>query len=286
MHFITARSILTPNSMNIFRGCTHGCIYCDSRSKCYQFTHGFEDIAVKQNAPELLETALRSKRRRCMIGTGSMCDPYMPIERELRLTRRCLELIDKYDFGVALQTKSDLVLRDIDLLASIDRKAKAVVQMTLTTFDEDLCRIVEPAVCTTRKRFEALCALRDEGIATVVWLCPVLPFINDTRENIEGILDLCIRAGVKGIICFGMGMTLREGSREYYYAALDRHFPGLRQRYERTYGTAYELLSPNHGELMRLFHATCESRGIMHDNDAIFAYMRELPEPYEQMTLF
>ena len=286
MHFITAKTILTPNSMNLFRGCTHGCIYCDSRSKCYRFDHEFEDIGVKQNAPELLEQALRSKRKRCVIGTGSMCDPYLPAEKELRLTRRCLELIDRYDFGAAVLTKSDLVLRDIDLLGSINAKGKAVVQMTLTTCDEALCRIVEPAVCTTRRRFEALCTLRDAGIPTVVWLCPILPFINDTRENIAGILDLCVRAGVKGVVCFGMGMTLREGSREYYYAALDKHFPGLRRRYETTYGTAYELPSPNTPELMRLFHTTCERHGIMHDNDQIFAYMRELPEQYEQMTLF
>lgn len=287
MHRVNAKTILSAqNGMNLCRGCTHGCIYCDSRSKCYQFTHAFEDIEVKQNAPELLEQALRSKRKRCMIGTGSMSDPYMPLERELQLTRRSLALIDRYEFGAAVITKSDLVLRDLDLLTSINEKAKAVVQMTLTTFDEALCRIIEPNVCTTRRRFEALCMLRDHGIPTVVWLTPILPYINDTRENLVGLLKYCIRADVKGIICFGMGMTLREGNREYYYAALDRHFPGLKARYRKEFGNAYEIVSPNHAELMQLFHEVCETYGIMHDNEQIFEYLRELPERYEQMTLF
>lgn len=287
MHFVNARTILSAqDGMNLCRGCTHGCIYCDSRSRCYGFTHAFEDIEVKQNAPALLEAALRSRRRRCMIGTGSMSDPYLPAERELCLTRRCLELIDRYEFGAAVITKSDLVLRDLDLLQSIREKGKAVVQMTLTTYEEALCRIVEPHVCTTRRRFEVLCALRDRGIPTVVWLTPILPYLNDTRENLTGILDYCIRAGVKGIICFGMGMTLREGNREYYYAALDRHFPGLRERYRREFGNAYVLESPRNAELMALFHATCEQHGILHDNEQIFAWLRELPERYEQMTLF
>ena len=147
MHKVNAKSLLSAqNGMNIYRGCQHGCIYCDSRSKCYQFTHDFEDIEVKQNAPELLERSLRSKRKRCMIGTGSMSDPYMPMEREIGLMRCCLELIDRYEYGAAVITKSDLILRDLDLFRSINEKAKAVVQMTLTTFDEDLCRIVEPNV--------------------------------------------------------------------------------------------------------------------------------------------
>lgn len=164
-----------------------------------------------------------------MIGTGSMCDSYMHCEEQLRLTRRCLELIDAYGFGVAVQTKSDRILRDLDLLCSINRKAKCVVQMTLTTYDEELCRIVEPNVCTTRRRFEVLKTMQENGIPTVVWLSPILPYINDTMENIQGILEYCAQAGVYGIICFGMGMTLRQGDREYYYAALDRHFPGLRE---------------------------------------------------------
>ena len=189
MHFIDAKCILSGKSgycgMNIYRGCTHGCIYCDSRSKCYQFTHPFEDIEVKQNAPELLERALISKRKKCMIGTGSMSDPYMHCEKELQLTKRCLEIILKYGFGAAVQTKSDLILRDIDLLSEINRNAKCVVQITLTTYDDDLCAILEPNVCNTKRRIEVLEMMKERGIPTVVWLTPILPFINDTKENIK-----------------------------------------------------------------------------------------------------
>lgn len=287
MHFIDAKGILSSNNgMNLYRGCTHGCIYCDARSNCYQFTHAFEDIEVKQNAPQLLEQALRSKRKKCMIGTGSMCDPYLHCEKDLELTRRCLEIIDRYEYGVAIQTKSDLILRDLDLLKSINKKAKCVVQMTLTTYDEELCKIVEPNVCTTKRRFEVLEIMRDNGIPTVVWLSPILPFINDTRENLEGILDYCIRAKVQGIVCFGMGVTLRDGDREYFYAALDKHFPGLHKKYHETYGYAYEVPSENYKELMRIFKRTCKEHGIISDVEECFAYMREFPERYEQLSLF
>lgn len=289
MHFVDAKGILSSsNGMNLYRGCTHGCIYCDSRSECYQFTHAFEDIEVKQNAPELLERALRSKRKKCMIGTGAMCDPYMHCEEQLQLTRKCLTLIEQYGFGVAIQTKSDRILRDLDLLISINRKAKCVVQMTLTTYDEDLCRIVEPEVCTTKRRYEVLQIMKENGIPTVVWLSPILPYINDTRENIEGILEYCRDAGVYGIICFGMGLTLRQGDREYYYAALDKHFPGLHEKYHRKYGYAYEIPSDNSEELMRYFHDFCSKHHIVSDMDKVFAYLGEFPENkgYEQLSLF
>lgn len=287
MHFVEAKGILSAqNGMNLYRGCTHGCIYCDSRSKCYQFTHKFEDIEVKQNAPELLERALRSRRKPCMIGTGAMSDPYMHCEEQLQLTRKCLEIIERYEFGVAVQTKSNRILRDLDILKRIHEKAKCVVQMTLTTYDEELCKILEPNVCTTKERFEVLKIFRDNGIPTVVWLCPVLPFINDTKENIEGILNYCIEAKVHGIICFGMGVTLREGDREYFYDALDKHFPGMKARYHQKYGYAYEVTSDHHRELMALFRETCRKHGILSDKDACFEYLHELPEKYEQLRLF
>jgi len=250
--------------------------------------HDFEDIEVKRNAPELLEKALRSKRKKCMIGTGAMCDPYMHCEEELGLTGKCLEIIDRYGFGLAIQTKSDRVLRDLDLLKSIGQKAKCVVQMTLTTYDEGLCRILEPGVSTTRERFEALKIFRDNGIPTVVWLSPLLPFINDTEENLEGILDYCVKAKVYGIINFGIGLTLREGSREYFYRALDRHFPGMRERYHQKYGYAYEIPSDNNGRLMEIFYDRCRRHGIVSDRDRVFGYLREFPENkgYEQLSLF
>ena len=278
MHFVNARSILTPHSMNIYRGCTHGCIYCDSRSKCYQFTHDFEDIEVKQNAPELLDEALRKKRKRCMVGTGAMCDPYVPIEGELGLMRKCLEIIDKHNFGAAVQTKSDLILRDLDILERINRKTKAVVQMTLTTADDELCRKIEPCVCTTSRRFEVLCECKARGIPTVVWFSPLLPFINDTKENIDGIVDYCVRAGVKAIICFGIGLTLREGNREYFYAALDRKFPSLKERYIRTFGYSYMCSSPHERELMKYLASLCKRNDIMLGTDSVFKWMEEFPQ--------
>lgn len=251
MHFVDAKGILSPhNGMNIYRGCTHGCIYCDARSTCYQMKHDFEDIEVKQNAPQLLEQTLRSKRKPCMIGTGAMSDPYMHCEEKLGLTRKCLEIIHKYGFGVAIQTKSDRILRDLDLLKAINEQTKCVVQMTLTTYDEDLCRKIEPNVCTTKRRFETLQILHENGIPTIVWLSPILPFINDTKENLEGILDYCVRANVYGIICYGMGVTLRDGDREYFYENLDRHFCGMSAKYHKKYGYAYEINSDNNKELM------------------------------------
>ena len=287
MHFVNAKGILSSkNGMNLYRGCTHGCIYCDSRSACYQMPHQFEDIEVKQNAPALLEEALRGKRRRCMISTGAMCDPYMHCEQQLRLTRRCLEIIDRQGFGVCVQTKSDRILRDLDLLRSINAKAKCVVEMTLTTYDEALCAILEPKVCTTRARFEVLKIMAENRIPTVVWLSPVLPFINDTEENLRGILRYCFDAGVKGILCFGIGTTIRDGDREYFYAALDRHFPGLKRRYMEAYGNAYVLPSPRSRELEALFREKCEQYGIWHDNDRIFSYMMTFEEKERQLSLF
>ena len=290
MHFTKAKAILNGSSdycgMNIYRGCTHGCIYCDSRSRCYQFSHPFEDVEVKINAPELLEKALRSKRRKCMIGTGAMSDPYMHCEKQLRLTRRCLQIIKQYGFGVSIQTKSDRILDDIDLLDEINIQSKCVVQMTLTTYDDRLCAIVEPNVCNTRRRIEVLEKMKERGIPTIVWITPILPFINDTPENIEAIVKECARVDVKGIIDFGMGLTLREGDREYYYAALDRHFPGLKEKYMKTYGNAYEVPSLRQKQLMALFKKLCIENGIMHTPEDCFRYLHEFPRQYEQTSIF
>ncbi len=287
MHFVTAKGILSAkNGMNLYRGCTHGCIYCDSRSLCYQMDHPFEDIEVKQNAIALLESALRSKRKRCMIGTGAMTDPYIPPESDLQHLRKALVLIEKYGFGFTVQTKSDRILRDLDLLKSINENAKCVVQMTLTTYDDQLCRKLEPNVCPTGRRLEVLWQMRDCGIPTVVWLCPILPFINDTEENISRLLEQCADAKVYGIICFGMGLTLRDGNREYFYTQLDRHFPGLKQRYIQTYGNQYIVNSPKNAELMELFHTKCKEYGIVHDNDAIFRYLSSYQEESSQMSLW
>ena len=287
MHTVQAKSILTRwNGMNVYRGCAHGCVYCDSRSTCYRFTHPFEDIEVKENAPELLEQILRSRRKKFVVGSGSMADPYQPCERELLLTRRCLELIERYGFGATVITKSDLVLRDLELFAAIHDKAKAVLQMTLTVADDKLSRILEPRVCTSSRRYEVLKAFQARGVPTVVWMTPILPELTDTEKNVRTILDWCVDAGVKGIVCFDMGMTLRDGCREYYYRALDRHFPGLSQHYRRRYGSAYNVRSEHSAALMALFHETCEAHGILHDPEECFRYIARLPRREEQLSLF
>lgn len=259
MHCVKAKGILSAkNGMNLYRGCSHGCIYCDSRSKCYHMEHAFEDIEVKENAIELLEYALTHKRKKCMIGTGSMTDPYIPLELEIGNVRKALCLIESYGFGVTVITKSNRILRDLDLLQKINEKTKCVVQMTLTTYNENLCRKIEPNVSTTGERCEVLKKLRDAGIPTVVWLTPILPFINDTQDNISGILDMCMEAKVYGVICFGMGLTLREGNREYFYEQLERLFPYLKEKYIYLYGNQYVIESPNNRDLMGLFHHICE----------------------------
>lgn len=288
MHETKVKGILSAkNGMNLYRGCTHGCIYCDSRSKCYQMNHDFEDIEIKTNAPQLLEDTLRKKRKKCMIGTGSMSDPYLHLEERLGNTRKCLEIISTYGFGLAIQTKSARILRDLDLLKEINRKTKCVVQITLTTYDEALCKIIEPNVSTTKERFEVLKTMRDNGIPTVVWLSPILPFINDTEENIRGILDYCVEAKVHGIICFGIGMTLRDGNREYFYRKLDEHFPGLKNKYIEKYGYSYEIRSPYNDELMGLFKKTCLTHNILSDVDECFGYLHEFEDKsgFEQLTL-
>lgn len=289
MHEKKVKSILSPNNgMNLYRGCSHGCIYCDARSTCYQMKHEFEDIEVKSNAAELLEQALRRKRSKCMIGTGAMSDPYLHLEEKLCHTRKCLELIDFYGYGLAIQTKSDLILRDLDLLKSINSKSKCVVQMTMTTYDEELCRKVEPKVCTTRKRAEVLNILRDEGIPTVVWLTPILPFINDTEENIRGILKYCTKAKVYGILTFGMGLTLRDGDRQYFYKNLDLNFPGMKEKYMRAYGNAYIIPSPNGRHLMKICAETCRENKIEINEKKIFEYMRTFEDKRsgKQISLF
>lgn len=289
MHFKNVKGILSStNGMNLYRGCLHGCIYCDSRSECYCMDHDFEDVEVKANAIALLEDRLKRKRTKCMLATGSMSDPYIPLENELKQVRKALELAYKYGFGFTLITKSNRVLRDLDLLTAINNKTKCVVQMTLTTCDEDLCKKIEPNVCTTKERVATLKKLHEAGIPTVVWLCPILPFINDTKENIKGILDYCIEAKVYGIICFGMGVTLRQGNREYFYQQLDHLFPNMKEKYIKTYGMKYQLNSPNNNELMKLFHQTCQDNGIVHDNNQIFAYLKKFENKHEviQLSLF
>ena len=287
MFYKKYKSILSPNNgMNIYRGCTHGCIYCDSRSTCYQIDHTFEDIEVKEDAPKQLEEELRKKRKKAMIGTGSMSDPYNHIERDIEYTRKCLEVIYKYHFGISILTKSDLILRDIDLIDKINKDSKAVVQITLTTADDELCKKIEPNVAPTSKRVEVLKECKRRNIPTVVWLCPFLPFINDNKKNIEELMKICIENNVKGIIYFGIGLTLREGNREYFYKCLDKEFPGLKEKYIKYFGNNYIVNSFNNNELSSYIIDTCKKHHIMCDNDEVFAYLKEYPSKYTQIPLF
>lgn len=286
MHFVNSKTILSPkNGMNIYRGCSHGCIYCDSRSKVYGMNHEFEDIEVKQNALELLKKEL-IKRPKAMIGTGAMTDPYIPLEKRLKHIRKSLELIYRYGFGFTCITKSDLILRDLDLLKKINEKAKVVVQMTLTTADDDLCRILEPNVCVTSRRVEVLRKLNEVGIPTVVWLCPILPYINDTEDNINSILDYCIETEVRGIFCFQMGLTLRDGNREYFYRNLDKHFAGLKEKYITEFGNDYALPSPNNQKLMSIFKSRTSKAGILNNWNEIYDFLVDFPQDSVQTKLF
>ena len=287
MHTKIVKSILSAhNGMNIYRGCSHGCIYCDSRSKCYQINHLFEDIEVKENATILLEQALIRKKTKCMIGTGSMTDPYIHLEKKLENTRKCLELIYKYGFGLSIQTKSNLILRDIELLKKINERTKCVVSITMTTYDDELVKLIEPNVSSTKERFEVLKILRDNNIPTIIWLTPILPFINDNLENIKGIIEYAKEANVYGIICFNMGLTLREGNREYFYKELDKKFPGLKEKYIEKYGNSYEVISPKNYELMNYFYNECKKNNIETDYNKIFKYMNTLETKKEQLSLF
>lgn len=288
MHFTNVKGILSAqNGMNLYRGCTHGCIYCDSRSDCYNTPKPFEDIEVKQNAPELLERALLSKRKKCMIGTGAMCDPYMHCEASLKLTQKCIQIIEKHGFGLAIQTKSDMILRDLEILKSINRKAKCVVQMTLTTFDDNLCRIIEPNVCPISRRLQVIQKMKEEGIPCVVWLSPFLPYINDSFENFKSLMEFCVQAKVEGIICFGIGLTLRNGNREYFYEKLDRFFPGLKTRYIKEFGMNYEITSPNSPKIMEYFYKTCRENHILCGIEECFSYLHKFPEQESaQLELF
>ena len=285
MHYVTAKGIFTSDyGINLYRGCTHGCIYCDSRSQIYQMNHKFEDIEVKENAIELLKKEL-IRRKPCMIGTGAMTDPYIPLESRLEFVRKALQLVYRYGFGWACITKSDLVLRDIDLLRKINEKTKVVVQVTITTADDELCRLVEPNVCPTSRRVEVLNKLNEANIPTVVWLCPILPHINDTEENINTILDWCIDANVKGVLNMGMGLSLREGNREYFYEMLDERFPGVKEKYIDEFGDSYFIHSKDNRRLRSILRRKCEENGIMHNQDEIFSYMHEFPEKSVQSKL-
>lgn len=247
-------------NMNLYRGCSHGCIYCDSRSACYQIDH-FDTVRPKANAMDVLEQELRSKRTTGVITMGSMSDPYNPLEQKLLLTRHALELIRKYRYGAAYTTKSALCARDADMLAEISRNAPVCARITVTCAEDELCRRIEPRVSVTSERFAAMRRLADKGVFTGAWLNPVLPYLTDTEENIRRIVQMTAEHGGRFVVCF-FGMTLRTGNREYYFRALERDFPGVRDRYLQGYGNAYELTVTNADRLYTAFREECVKRDL------------------------
>ena len=247
-------------NMNLYRGCSHGCIYCDSRSACYQINH-FDTVRYKENALTILDGELRAKRSTGIISMGSMSDPYNPLEKDLCLTKGALELINRYRFGAAITTKSALCARDADLLASMRRYAPVCARLTVTCADDDLSRRIEPHVSVSSERFAAMRALADHDIFTGTWLNPVLPYITDNEENLRRIVHMTADAGGRFVVCF-FGMTLRTGNREYYFRALERDFPGTRQKYLTTYGNSYMLTVPAQDRLYDVFVEECIKRGL------------------------
>lgn len=291
MKFIPAKTIIsgyTPDSawfgdnynMNIYKGCCHGCIYCDSRSECYGIEN-FDDVRAKENALALIARDLKSKRRTGVIGTGAMSDPYNPFEKEYRLTRGALELINIHGFGVSIITKSDLVTRDIDVLRLIKGHSPVLIKITITTADDELCKKIEPNVAVSSRRFSAIKELSDNGIFAGVLLMPVLPFLEDTEENIGEIIRLAYESGAK-FIYPAFGVTMRQNQRDWYYRKLDEHFPNVKEKYIKQYGNSYECRSPKAELLWQLFQSECDKLSILYKmEDIIEGYKRG----YEDMQL-
>lgn len=286
MREVRAKSlILGPyHNYNVYRGCTHGCIYCDSRSLCYEIDPPFEDVVVKVNAPELAEAELSKRRERIVCRSGSMCDPYMPIEAELGLSRKVLEVILKHGHGASFLTKNVLALRDLDLMGELAKKACAVACFTMTTVDDVLAAKIEPAASLPSERLAALRRFADRGIATGVWMTPLLPWITANADNVAAVVAACAAAGVKYIVgC--TGTTMRDGSREHYYARLDERFPGLRQKYEERYGTSYVCRAPGSDRLWAVFTAACDADSIAWRQEDIAGFFA-IREHRAQMSLF
>ena len=295
MEFIKAKTILSKvkygadwygvdYNMNLYRGCSHGCIYCDSRSDCYHIEN-FDIVKGKENMLHILENELSKKRLKGVVGIGAMSDTYNPMEIKYQQTRGALQLISKYGFGVSIDTKSDLILRDIDLLKEINSKNNVIIKFTITTPDDNLSKKIEPNVCVSSKRLEAIKILNDNGIFTGIIMNPVLPFITDKEDDIKKLVELASRSGAKFIHTY-MGMTLRENQRAYYFDKLDEKFPGVKEKYIKNYGDRYNCLVPNYKQLYKVFTDECDRYGILYKmNDIIRAYKKDSTND-EQISLF
>jgi len=268
---VQARTVLNPirqpdpifglrYTLNLYRGCQHHCIYCDSRSACYNIADFDGEIQVKTTPPQLLDQELARKRTRGTIGTGSMNDPYMPLETHYRLTRAALSVIARHGFPVHVLTKSDLVLQDLPLLQEI-HKVYAAVTFTITTPADDLAARIEPAAPSPTRRFQAVEALASAGLYTGIALMPALPWITDRWEDLSELIRRAAGCGAQYILPL-MAVTLRDRQREHYYAQLDRHFPGLRSRYERQFGLRYTAWAPHSRELFHKIGDLCSQLGL------------------------
>ncbi|SEW41456.1 SPL family radical SAM protein [[Clostridium] fimetarium] len=273
----------TDYNMNLYKGCCHGCIYCDSRSDCYHIDN-FDSVRLKENCINILEQDLRSKRNTGVVGIGAMSDTYNPFEKQYEITRDSLKLLAQYGFGTSIDTKSSLVKRDIDILKKIAEHNSCIVKLTITTADDELCKIIEPNVCVSSKRFEAIRELASNGIFTGVLLMPILPYINNTEENIKTIINKAAEAGAKFVYAM-FGVTLRENQRDYYYQKLDEHFPGMKKKYIEKYGVSYTCTSDNAKELYEMYVSECKRLGLLYKmEDIIEAYKGA--NSYEQISLF
>ena len=295
MEFVKAKTILSKEKdgsgwygidykMNLYRGCSHGCIYCDSRSNCYHIEN-FDVPKGKENALVILENELSKKYDHGVVGIGSMSDTYNPNELKYEQTRGALKLLSKYNFGVSIDTKSDLILRDLDLLKEINSKNNVIIKFTITTPNDELSKIIEPRVCVSSKRFEAVKILNDNGIFTGIMMNPLLPFITDSEKDIKELVRLAHEANAKFIHTF-MGMTLRENQRDYYYEQLDKYFPNLKEKYIKYYKDSYNCPVHDYKRLYKVFTDECDKYKILYNmKDIIKAYKKEIKEN-EQISLF
>ena len=294
MDYIPAKSIISNYkennewfggnyNMNIYKGCCHGCIYCDSRSDCYGI-EDFDRVRVKENSINLVEKDLKSKRKKGVVSTGAMSDPYNPFEEKLLLTRKALELIDKYNYGAAIDTKSDLITRDIDVLKRIKEHSPVLCKITITTADDELSKKIEPNVSLSSERFKAIKELSDAGIYTGILLMPILPFINDTEENIISIVRKAEENGAK-FIYPAFGVTLRSNQRMHFFDKLDKEFPKIKERYIREFQNNYMCSSPKGRELYKIFTEECRKLGIIYKMKDIIEDYKKLYKN-EQISLF
>lgn len=281
MEYIPAKTIVTRTkssqwfgtnyNMNIYRGCSHGCIYCDSRSECYG-TEDFDRVRAKENALQIIRDDLRRKVKSGVVATGAMSDPYNPAERELLLTRHALELLNAFSFGAAIATKSTLVIRDIDILQEIKEHSPVLVKVTVTTTDDVLCKQVEPYAPVSSERFAAVRKLSRQGIFTGILLMPVLPFLEDSIENVTSIVRMAAENGAR-FVYPAFGVTLRQNQRDYYLERLDELFPSTKEKYLRQYGNSYQCGSPRARELWQAFQTECKRLGILYKmQDIISGY--------------